>query len=246
MPKPKLIDVYELPEISNVCNQVLREVISLPKVSLAYVTMGKGNVSLWHQHSRMAEVYFILKGEGILYYGNQTLQAENGAYLVLPPNTPHKLKNVGTSTLEHLVFASPPFDPTDVEILDDVSKDEPILKRFSYGKQPITALDGALIQELMDAEERKSLDVALAIGFLSPKRRAIPHYHQISEEIYYTIKGNGRVKVGEQTFGVKDGSVVYVPINQVHALENESDSEELKVLCLSSPSYTECDFLKVS
>jgi len=246
MSKQKLIDVYELPEVSNICNQVLREVISLSKVSLAHVTIAAGNISLWHQHSRMTEIYFILKGEGILYYGNQALQAETGLYLVLPPNTPHRLKNTGGHDLEHLVFAIPPFNLDDVKLLEDVSMEEIVPKRFNYDQPLITASDGALIRELMNVEERKSLNVALAIGFLSTKRRAIPHYHQISEEIYYILGGNGLAKVGEQTFEVKKDSVIYVPANYIHALENKSDSEELCVLCLSSPAYTEGDFLKVS
>jgi mannose-6-phosphate isomerase-like protein (cupin superfamily) len=243
MSEPRLIDVYELPTVDNVCNQILREVISLPKVSMAHVVMNGGNVSLWHQHSRMSEVYFILEGEGILYYGDNALQAEKGAYLVLPPNTPHKLRNTGKSDLEHLVFAIPPFDPEDIEILSNSSTENVSPIKFSYDKEPITALDGALIYELMNAEERKRLDVALAVGFLPAGRKAIPHYHKISEELYYVADGFGRVRVGEQDFEVKKGSMIYVPTDKVHALENGSDSEELKVLCVSSPSYTEGDFI---
>jgi mannose-6-phosphate isomerase-like protein (cupin superfamily) len=243
MSEPRLIDVYELPTVDNVCNQILREVISLPKVSMAHVVMNEGNVSLWHQHSRMSEVYFILEGEGVLYYGDNALQAEKGAYLVLPPNTPHKLRNTGKSDLEHLVFAIPPFDPEDVKILDDSPTENISPTKCSYDKEPITALDGALIYELMNAEERKKLDVALAVGFLPAGRKAIPHYHKISEELYYVTDGFGRVRVGEQDFDVKRGSMIYVPIDKVHALENGSDSGELKVLCVSSPSYTEGDFI---
>jgi mannose-6-phosphate isomerase-like protein (cupin superfamily) len=130
MPHPKLIDVYELPTVSNVCNQNLREVISLPKVSLAHVMMNGDNVSLWHQHSRMSEVYFILEGEGILYYGNRALQVEKGIYVVLPPHTPHKLKNTGKSDLEHLVFAIPPFDSHDVELLGDDATEDVVIERW--------------------------------------------------------------------------------------------------------------------
>lgn len=243
MSKPRSIDVYELPTVDNVCNQVLREVISLPKVSMAHVVMSEGNVSLWHQHSRMNEVYFFLEGEGILYYGDRALQAEKGAYLVIPPNTPHKVRNTGKSDLEHLVFTIPPFDSEDVEILGDFSYENVSPEKFSYDKQPISALDGALIYELMNAEEREQLDVALAVGFLPADRKAVPHYHNISEELYYVIDGVGRVKVGEQDFEVKKGSTIYVPTSKVHALENKSYSEELKVLCVSSPSYTEGDFI---
>ncbi len=245
MPKPTLLDVYELSVVNNICNQILREVISLSNVSMAHIIMNGGNVSLWHKHSKMTEVYFIINGNGILYHGNQALLVETGAYLVLPPNTPHKLRNIGKYDLEHLVFAIPPFDSNDVEILDDNITENITPKKFNYNKPSITALDGALIYELMDAEERKDLDVALAVGFLPPRRKAIPHYHHISEEIYYVTEGLGKVMVGEQTFEVKKGSVVYVPTNRVHALENRSDSEKLRILCVSSPSYTEEDFLKV-
>lgn len=244
MYESRLIDVYELPVAANVCNQTLREVISLSNFSMAHVTMEKGNVSLWHQHSRMSEVYFILNGQGALYHRDQVLLVESGAYQVLNPYTPHKLRNTGSSTLEHLVFAIPPFDPNDLEILEDNSR-AVSPKKFSYEKPPITALDGALIYELMNADERNRFDLALAIGSLPHVREALPHYHKISEEIYYIIDGLGKVRVGEKVFDVKKGSVVYVPVDQVHALQNESDSEELRVLCVSSPAYRDGDFILV-
>ncbi|MFH1174982.1 MAG: cupin domain-containing protein [archaeon] len=242
MSKPKLIDVYELPAVDNVCNQVLREVISLQNVSLAHVIMHAGNVSLWHQHARMSEIYFILDGEGIVYHGNKGMRVEKGAYLVLPPSTPHMVRNTGTSDLEHLVLAIPPFAAEDVELLD-VPTEDSAPEQFMYVQSPITALDGALIYELMTAEERKRLDVALAVGVLPQHRKAIPHYHADSEELYYVIDGRGKVRVGEQTFAVKRGSVIYVPTNTVHALENGSAAEELAILCVSSPAYAEGDFI---
>jgi len=132
MTNPKLIDVYGLPTVDNVCNQILREVLSLPKVSMAHVTMKPGNTSLWHQHSRMSEIYFVLDGEGVLFYGNKSIIAKRGTYLMLPPKTPHKLRNTGNSDLEHLVFAIPPFDPKDVELLDDFANEKYVPEIFDY------------------------------------------------------------------------------------------------------------------
>ena len=243
MPEQRLIDVYGLPQVDNVCNQTLREVISLPKVSMAHVTMDPGNVSLLHQHSNMNEIYFILEGKGILYHGDRAMQAEKGTYLLLPPNTPHKLKNTGESKLEHLVLAVPPFESEDVELLEDTLQENPPLTKFRYEKPPMTAMDGALIYELMTPEERKKLDVALAVGFLPQNRKAFPHYHKISEELYYVTDGFGRVRVEEEEFDVKKGSLLYIPTNTVHALENLSNSKELKILCVSSPAYTKEDFI---
>jgi len=243
MTKQGLINVYELPTVDNVCNQILREVISLPKVSMAHVIMGPKNVSLLHQHSKMSEVYFILDGEGVLFHNNQTLEARKGTYLVLPQKTPHKLRNTGKSNLEHLVLAIPPFDPNDIELLEDSLGREPSPRRFEYDKPPVTALDGATIRELISEDERKSLDLALALGFLLPNRKAIPHYHKISEEIYYVTSGIGRARVGDKYYNIGRGSVIYIPTNTTHALENTSNSEELSILCVSSPAYTEGDFI---
>ncbi len=243
MTHPKLIDVYELPTVDNVCNQILREVISLPKVSMAHVTMNPGHTSLWHQHSRMSEVYVVLDGEGVLFYGDKSIIAKKGAYLMLPPKTPHKLRNTGNSDLEHLVFAVPPFDPKDVKLLEDFANEKYIPETFDYEKPPITALDGALIHELIPPKERKRLDIALAAGFLPIGRKAIPHYHTISEEIYYVFSGSGKIRVGEEHFEIKKGSVIYVPRNKVHALENKSEVDDLQVLCVTSPAYTEKDFI---
>ncbi|MBW3018588.1 cupin domain-containing protein [Candidatus Woesearchaeota archaeon] len=238
--QPQLINVRDLPPVENVCNQILREVISLPKVSMAHVTMKPDDVSLWHQHSRMTEIYLILDGEGILYHGNKALHAEKGAYLVIPPNTPHKLRNTGNYALEHLVFAIPPFDPEDVEIVHG-SPGDSAPERFSHDTPPVKALDGALVYELMSAEERRQLDVALAVGFLPPNREATPHLHRISDEVYYVIDGFGKARTGQHNFEVKKDSVIYVPKGHVHALE--SGSEGLSILCVSSPAYTEEDFI---
>lgn len=205
--------------------------------------MNPENTSLWHQHSRMNEVYFVLDGEGLLFYGDKSIIAKKGTYLMLPPKTPHKLRNTGNSDLEHLVFAIPPFDPNDVELLDDFANEKEVPETFDYEKPPITALDGALIYELISPNERNRLDVALAVGFLPKGKRAIPHYHKISEEIYYVSSGSGKVRVSDETFEIKKGSVIYVPKNKVHALENKSDVDELHVLCVTSPAYTEEDFI---
>ena len=243
MKNPVLIDVYDLNTASNVCNQTLREVIKLPKVSMAHVIMDKGNVSLLHKHATMSEVYFILDGEGILYYGDKALKVEKGAYIVLSPNTTHKLKNIGDCDLKHLVLAIPPFVPEDVEVLEDMDEKDIIPQKFTYDKPPMTSLDGATIYELISEGDRKELDVALAVGILPAGRKAVPHYHKISDEVYYIISGEGKARVGDIGYSIKKGSVIYVPRDMVHALENTDRNEDLHVLCLSSPSYTDGDFI---
>ena len=244
MAVPRHIDVYGLDIAANVCQQALREVISLPSVSMAHVLMERGAESLWHKHSRMSEVYVILSGEGILYHGERSLHAEPGAYLVIPPGTPHMLVNGNGSTLEHLVFASPPFDPDDVVVVDERPEQYNAPEAFWYDAPPIEAADGALVYELMRDDERQDLGMALAFGVLPAGRRADPHHHMVSEELYYVVNGEGTAVVGDREFGVARDSLVYVPVGYSHALENTHDSENLEVLCISSPPYSDADFFR--
>ncbi len=245
MQKPELFDIYGLEPVENVCNQILREIITLPSVSMAHVIMEKDNVSLYHKHNDMSEVYFILKGEGILYYGDRGLFVKEDSYLIIPKDIPHKLKNTGDSELEHLVFAAPPFDPDDIEMVDEPSSYDIDDEISDYKKNPVEALDGATVYEMMSKAERTELDFALALGILPKQRKAKMHYHNVSEELYYIISGYGKVVVGDKRSDIKKGSLVYVPTDHNHALENKSDSEELKALCLSSPPYAKEDFILI-
>ncbi len=235
------LNVYELPTATNVCDQILREVMVLNQVSFAHVTMDPRAVSLLHQHFAMSEVYFILEGQGILYYGNKALEVTKGAYQVIPPRTPHKLRNTNNASLEHLVFAVPPFNPADVHLVDDSLK-EYSLKTFENGN-PIIAQDGAILHELLPPLERLSLNMGLAFGLLSPRKKATPHYHEKSEEVYYVVYGQGKLSLGDSTYNIRKGSVIYVPTKTIHGLENTATDKELEVLCLSSPPYTDEDFL---
>jgi len=233
--------VYSLSPVSNVCNQTLREAITFPNFSMAHVIMAPESISLLHKHKKMTEIYFILEGDGILYHNNSALKVEGSSYSLLVPNTPHKLKNF-QNTLEHLVFAIPSFDQNDVELLpDNMSEMKPEV--FSYNREPILALDGALIFELTSEEERKKFGIGLAVGNLLPGRRAIPHYHNKSDEFYYCISGVGAVRVGVNYFKMEKGMVIPVPKGRVHALENFSNLQDLSVLCLTSPEYKPNDFI---
>lgn len=233
------INVYDLPASGNICDQVLREVMTLNNVSFAHVTMQPGAVSLLHQHLAMSEVYVVLEGKGVLYAGNKAVEVTKGIHRLIPPKIPHMLQNVENSSLEHLVFAVPPFDPTDVHLVPDSETQY----SFDYCKVlPITAQDGALLYEFLSPQERSKLGIGLAFGILPPRKKATLHYHQKSEEVYYVVAGEGKLSLGSLTHEVQKGNVIHVPINTVHGLENTAD-KELEVLCLSCPAYRDEDFL---
>mgnify|MGYP001603472180 CR=1 FL=1 len=246
MDKPKVFNVYDLEPVRNVCNQTLREVISLPEVSMAHVTMQPKAESLLHKHEKLSEIYFILAGLGILYSGKNFSAVSKKDYHVLQPRTSHKLFNIGTEELEHLVFSHPKFDPGDVILLKDEGKDYESEKEKSRNPeciQHIIAQDGASIYELFTEDEKRDFKFGLAVGHLHAGKESIPHYHKETEEVYYALSGNGVASIDKEEHQIQKGSVVHIGVGEVHSLQNTSKGN-LSVLCLSSPAYKDEDFFK--
>jgi len=239
--KPFVLNVYGLVPVYNVCNQTLREVFRFPNFSMAHVMMDVHEVSQLHEHRKMKEFYFITQGDGIFFSADKSFRVGEGGFFIVPKNTPHKLRNLGKERLEHLVFASPPFNSKDVfELYDDISR--PMSQGQESDKKPFTALDGAVVYELDSAEERQENGFGFAYGHSGPLRKAKFHFHNISDEVYYVLSGEGKVRLDNLTSPIKKGSVIYVPIGVKHGLENTSE-EELRVLCFSTPEYKEGDFI---
>lgn len=240
MEKPQIIQTYDLLIAANVCNQELREVIKRPSYSLAHVSMAGGNISLFHSHEKMTEVYFMIEGEGVLYVDSHAIHVQAGDCIEINPKQGHKLKNAGKKTLEHLVIATPPFNPEDVHLLKDSNSYN--IRHLSRNRKSFAALDGAIVEELNTEKEREQLGISLALGTLSGGRTARHHHHKVSEEIYYVLSGSGKIYLNGGKTGINKGTFVFIPPGVVHALENPSE-EELKILCIASPPYKEDDFI---
>lgn len=111
--------------------------------------------------------------------------------------------------------------------------------------RPFIARDGALIYEFFRKTNPKIKNFSIATGFLKPNQKAIPHYHKFSEEIYYILSGVGRVRVDDFIGKIKQGLTVYMPVRSIHALENTSRKNPLKVIAVSSPKYSDKDMFFV-
>ncbi len=243
MKNPSIINTYDLPLAANVCNQELREIIALARVSVAHVIMQPQAISLSHKHQKMREIYYILSGKGVFYKDNARFEVEKWSQVVLPPGDIHKLENIWEKTLEHLVFAIPPFDPADVKPVDDEeTKYDEIIPATPKQDPTFLAKDGWIVGELLSKDEQVQTDISLAEWYLPPHRKAKPHYHKIGEELYYIVSWTGIGKVWDLDASIKKGDVIYIPTDTVHSLENET-WENLEIVCVCTPPYQDDDFL---
>ncbi len=63
----------------------------------------------------------------------------------------------------------------------------------------------------------------VSLAWLQPGQSYEPHKHEDHEEIYYIIRGRGRIRVGNEYREFRDGDAIYIPEGEVHEIINDSD-----------------------
>ena len=63
------------------------------------------------------------------------------------------------------------------------------------------------------------------------------HHHLLTEEVYYILKGRGRMTVGAETREVEAGDAIFIPRTHSHTLEN-TGREPMRLLLVCGPAYS--------
>ncbi|MGC4046608.1 MAG: cupin domain-containing protein [Armatimonas sp.] len=71
-----------------------------------------------------------------------------------------------------------------------------------------------------------------------------PHYHPITEEIYYILSGSGLMRFPDCEHRVVPGDAIAIPPGTPHQLINKGEGE-LVLLCCCSPAYSDEDTVLV-
>jgi mannose-6-phosphate isomerase-like protein (cupin superfamily) len=101
--------------------------------------------------------------------------------------------------------------------------------------EPFTTKDGSTIREL-----HRTPAQSLAEATLEPDQATERHYHRLSEEIYFVLKGSGDMEVDGEHGRIAVGDAVLIPPGAWHTLHNNGTSE-LRILCCCSPAYAHED-----
>src|SRR6059036_2349251 len=95
------------------------------------------------------------------------------------------------------------------------SDNRPVDVRSADRSEPFTTKDGSTIRELHHTEVQ-----SLAEATLEPAQATLRHHHRIAEEIYFVLKGSGRMEVDGATQIVRRGDAILIPAGAWHSLEN--------------------------
>lgn len=85
--------------------------------SLAEASVPPGGATLLHRHHESEELYFIVAGTGRMILGEEAFAIAAGDTILIPPGTPHCLRNNGGETLRLLCACAPAYRHEDTEVM---------------------------------------------------------------------------------------------------------------------------------
>jgi uncharacterized cupin superfamily protein len=121
--------------------------------------------------------------------------------------------------------------PPIVNIADVVLRESPVPLPPSLEKK----FGGARIGFIAPALGARKLGYNLTV--VPPGRRAFPfHAHQVNEEMFFVLTGSGEVRIGPETFPIREGDIIACPPggrDTAHQTINTGQSE-LRYLAVST------------
>lgn len=109
--------------------------------------------------------------------------------------------------------------------------------RNSDGIEPYITMDKSEIREIFHPSnsEIKSMSVAEATVLVGESTKY--HYHSVSDEIYYILKGIGILEIEGKVKEVRENDCVFIPVRSRHKIKNIG-KVPLKILCICTPPYS--------
>ena len=105
---------------------------------------------------------------------------------------------------------------------------------------PFLTKDGSEIRSILDRTNSSAANQSLAEATLPPGGATDAHRHPHTEEIYYIVRGAGRMTLGTEQREVEPGDGILIPPGTLHTIQNIG-AEPLVFLCCCAPPYSHED-----
>jgi mannose-6-phosphate isomerase-like protein (cupin superfamily) len=109
------------------------------------------------------------------------------------------------------------------------------IRHLSSCPEFIAGDDSKLREILNPRKEKIKTQYSLAWGKIEPRRKTLPHRLTYSE-VYYILKGTGKIYIDNEAKLVKQNDTIYVPPNVIQFIENTGEGN-LEFLCIVDPAW---------
>jgi mannose-6-phosphate isomerase-like protein (cupin superfamily) len=159
------------------------------------------------EYPRQEELYFVRGGNGVLRYGDESHPLAQNDFTYVPPTVQHSVSNPSNQPLQLVVTtvkvsaSTPISQPAKLAV---ANVDE--LKEQMVGGHPKSVLYKLLIGPRSATRDRINAAYAVADFFLmdfAPDGTNFPHHHEVAEEIYLVLDGEGQMAAGGGMDGVE-------------------------------------------
>jgi mannose-6-phosphate isomerase-like protein (cupin superfamily) len=110
--------------------------------------------------------------------------------------------------------------------------------------KPFVTKDESEIKEILSPGNSSLRKQSLAEAKVLPGRETKEHRHQSSEEIYYILRGEGRIKIEDEVREIGQGDAIPILPERRHKVWN-TGAGDLIILCYCSPAYSDEDTILV-
>jgi len=76
------------------------------------------------------------------------------------------------------------------------------------------------VQDLITSASCSADDMCAGLWSLHPGEECDPDIHPDASEIYYVVRGNGILRLGDEEYPVRKGMAVYIPMGVEHQTRN--------------------------
>ena len=159
------------------------------------------------EYPRQEELYFVSNGSGVLRYGEQSHPLVQDDFTYAPPTVRHGVSNPSSQKLQLVVIT--------VRVSPEASFSQPAklvvanlseLKEQTVEGHPQSVLYRLLVGPHTGVRDRINAAYTVADFFLmdfAPGGTNSPHHHELAEEIYLVLDGNGQIAAGGGLDGVE-------------------------------------------
>ena len=159
-------------------------------------------------YDREEEIYFALEGAGTLHYGDQTYAMRANDFTYLPPGVRHSIENGADHEFRVLIMSFK--IPSSVLITSSLPRPRIVnmndLKEETVAGHPTSVLYKLLVgprTATRDAIDQAYVITSFFLMDFAPGGTNFPHHHEVAEEIYLLMDGEGEMAAGSGMNGIE-------------------------------------------